>query len=242
MRSNSNRSGFVSLPLNSGLSSGLLHDCQEGDYRTAVYGLNSGQQTLLPINSTHFGVLVSGEAELITQGHARTVYAGEYFSVAGLATINSLGAGMVTSAYGYHGMNMIGGSLEKEGRLKYINSCTDSLIIPPPKRGDPCLNHLHFPKYVSQTDHTHPDVRVGMVVRGKGVCKLEGGEVPLIPGYAFIMQAETLHSFYTKRSTMDIVVFHPTTDFGPTDEDHPMLNRTIVEGVSANQLEGIRTK
>jgi len=41
---------------------------------------------------------------------------------------------------------------------------------------------------------------------------------------------------------MDVIAFHPDSDFGATDIDHPMINRTIVDGVSANQIEEIRTK
>lgn len=41
---------------------------------------------------------------------------------------------------------------------------------------------------------------------------------------------------------MDVIAYHPDSDFGPQDEDHPMVNRTIVDGVSASKLEAIRTK
>jgi len=27
---------------------------------------------------------------------------------------------------------------------------------------------------------------------------------------------------------MDIIAYHPDSDFGPTDIDHPMLNRTYI--------------
>ena len=38
---------------------------------------------------------------------------------------------------------------------------------------------------------------------------------------------------------MIVVAFHPDSDFGPTHEVHPMINRTIVEGVPASQLNSI---
>ena len=41
---------------------------------------------------------------------------------------------------------------------------------------------------------------------------------------------------------MDVIAFHPDSDFGPTDIEHPMINRTIVNGVKASELENIRTK
>ena len=51
------------------------------------------------------------------------------------------------------------------------------------------------------------------------------------------------HSFMTPETNgMDVIAFHPDSDFGATDINHPMINRTIVDGVSANMLEDIRTK
>jgi hypothetical protein len=41
---------------------------------------------------------------------------------------------------------------------------------------------------------------------------------------------------------MDVIAFHPDSDFGPEDENHPMINRTIVNGVSANAIDEIKTK
>ena len=41
---------------------------------------------------------------------------------------------------------------------------------------------------------------------------------------------------------MDVVAFHPDSDTGPQPDDHPMVNRTIVDGVSATNIAAIRTK
>ena len=38
-----------------------------------------------------------------------------------------------------------------------------------------------------------------------------------------------------------MIAFHPDSDFGPAPEDHPMINRTMVDGVSASRLDDIRT-
>jgi hypothetical protein len=152
----------------------------------------------------------------------------------------------------YNGMRMFGGPVEQVGRLKYIDGCTDSLLIPPVKLGDPCLNHLHFPTGINQTMHTHPSVRIGMVYRGHGACITPWGNERLTEGYAFIIHPENgkeheghpvgSHCFMTGDRTMDIIAFHPDSDFGPTDQEHPMLNRTIVDGVSAKHLTDIQTK
>lgn len=142
---------------------------------------------------------------------------------------------------GYAGMFGIGGPIEPVGRLKYIDGCTDSILVPPVKKGDPCLNHLHFPVGISQTMHTHPDIRLGVVAKGYGKCVTERREYDLVPGLVFAILPDGKHCFKTNKHTMDIIAFHPTTDVGPTDEAHPMINRTIVNGVKASDIPEIQT-
>lgn len=158
----------------------------------------------------------------------------------------------------FRAVDTFGGPIEAEGRLKYIDGCTDSLLIPPVKMGDPCLNHLHFPSNIEQTPHTHPTHRIGIVARGEGLCVTPFGNLPLTTGMIFVikewdgesydrgldgeMYATGTHCFYTDSNSMDVIAFHPDSDFGPTDIDHPMINRTIVDGVSAKQIKNIQTK
>ena len=152
----------------------------------------------------------------------------------------------------------IGGVVEEVGRLKYIDGCTDSLLIAPVKKGDPCLNHLHFPKEIIQTAHTHPSHRIGIVIRGSGECDTPFGKLPLEEGTIFVIKEYNgiekalgldgnkyeagTHKFNTYGSSMDVIAFHPDSDFGAEDEFHPMINRTIVKGVAANKIDEIRTK
>jgi hypothetical protein len=158
----------------------------------------------------------------------------------------------------YRAMFTIGGPIEEHGRLKYIDGCTDSLLIAPVKFGDPCFNHLHFPTDITQTPHTHPSHRIGIVAKGNGECITPFGNLPLTKGMIFVIKewdGKTFavgidgkeyeignHCFYTKDESMDVIAFHPDSDFGPKDEFHPMINRTIVNGISANQIDSIRTK
>lgn len=157
----------------------------------------------------------------------------------------------------YKAMHLIGGPIEETGRLKYIDGCTDSLLIPPIKKGDPCLNHLHFPPRIMQTMHTHPTDRVGIVTKGEGRCLTPFGNFPLKEGQVFIirhddgkksigdakrMHPNGSHCFQTFSKTMDVIAFHPDSDFGAEDQNHPMINRTIVKGVSASKIEDIQTK
>ena len=85
----------------------------------------------------------------------------------------------IVQATKYDGMRLFGGPVEQVGRLKYIDGCTDSLLIPPVRKGDPCLNHLHFPIGINQTMHTHPSIRIGLVYRGAGDCITPWGMCPL---------------------------------------------------------------
>ncbi len=42
-----------------------------------------------------------------------------------------------------------------------------------------------------------------------------------------------LLSFFTRDEALDVVAWHPDSDFGPRDDDHPMTNRTVIPaGVS----------
>lgn len=230
------RTGFLALEL----GPRVLYEHEDG---TQVSGFVPGACTRLPRGHSHFGVVLDGEVLLNYRDRRRPLYAGDYFSCVGPVLLTGNGSGIVISSRGYVGINMCGGPLEDQGRLRYIDGSTDTLLVPPVRKGDPCLNHLHFPPRTVQTPHTHPSIRVNAVYRGSGVCVLpdEGRRVPLVPGYAFVMLPETVHSFDTENDIMDVITFHPDSDTGMTDDDHPMVNRTFVDGVSANVIDSIRT-
>jgi hypothetical protein len=139
------------------------------------------------------------------------------------------GRGLVISRLGYRGLRQIGGPLEAEGRLRYIDGCSDTLLVCPPLLGEPCLNHLHIPAHTCQSIHTHPSVRIGAILKGRGECHTPQGVFPLQPGLAWYIPTGCLHSFVTTESSLDVVAWHPDSDFGPTHENHPMINRTILE-------------
>jgi hypothetical protein len=158
----------------------------------------------------------------------------------------------------FRASSTFGGVIEDIGRLKYIDGCSDSLLIPPVKMGDPCLNHLHFPDSIDQTEHTHPSHRIGIVAKGSGKCKTPYGNLPLSKGMIFVIKEWNFkdfaigedgkehpvgaHCFQTFDEGMDVIAFHPDSDFGATDVNHPMINKTFVDGVSASQLKEYQTK
>ena len=61
------------------------------------------------------------------------------------------------------------------------------------------------------------------------------------PGGVFVLTTDLVHSFHTGAEDMRIVVYHPDSDCGPSDDAHPMVNRTLVNGIPANQIFEIRT-
>jgi quercetin dioxygenase-like cupin family protein len=149
-----------------------------------------------------------------------------YFSVASSATLTTAGRAIVFTRLGTRGMFMVGGPIEEAGRLRYIDGCTDSLLVPPVVRGDPCLNLLHIPPGTRQTAHTHTSLRVGIIASGTGRCVKPEGVTPLARGHAFFIPAHAQHSFFTDEDALRVIAWHPDSDTGPSDEDHPMLNRT----------------
>lgn len=187
---------------------------------------------------THYGYVDRGPAYLMVGGLSLTLLPGMYFSVPGRFAILG-GRGIVASRENHRAFFHIGGPAEHAGRLKYIDGCTDSLLIPPIKKGDPCLNLLYFPAGIDQTAHTHPSDRIGMVMSGHGRCHAwnDGVEVvtELEAGTIFCIHANGLHKFSTPfGDDMRVLAFHPDSDFGPTDQYHPMKSRTIIDGVSAS--------
>ena len=222
------------------MRTGLLASIEEAEHPSRLFAWQ-GETLSLPDGATYFGYVQSGKTRIRTGGDSFPLRPGMYFSAPSAATIEGEGQGVVMARLGYAGFFQIGGPIEARGRLCYIDGCTDSLLLSPVMLGDPCLNLLHFPPGIRQTAHTHPSARLGMVTRGEGRCLLERETVPLLPGSVFIIEAGTVHGFSTEERDMTVIAYHPDSDFGPTHRDHPMINRTLVEGVSAKYLDQIQT-
>lgn len=198
----------------------------------------------LEADGTHFVFCYDGPTSVRKGPQGALLYSGMFASVPGGCNIEG-GRGIVVTRQGWYGDYLVGGPAPYEGRLRYIDGCTDSLLLPPPMRGDPCLNLLYFPPGIDQTFHTHPSDRIGMILSGKGQCETPEGRVDLEPGMIFCIHTNGVHRFRTPYAQdMRVLAYHPDSDYGPTHEDHPMLNRTFIDGVSAAapERESYRTR
>lgn len=197
----------------------------------------------LQANSTHFGYVWKGKTILNspTSG-VFTLKSGMYFSLPGSGTLLGDGQGIVITRLGYQGVFSIGGPVEANGRLRYIDGSSDNLLIPPVLKGDPCLNALYFPPGIKQTMHLHDSIRVGMIVSGQGECITPNEIISLEPGQVFVIPTNSLHSFQTTDKLMVCIAYHPDSNYGPTHENHPMILKTIVNGKSASLIPEIQTR
>ena len=219
---------------------GLLQTRVGAPYLTDLGGFSKGPLTLGD-HGSHYGFVQQGSLEVSCAAGRFSLQEGMYFCIPGAAELDARGGGFFVTRHGHEAFFQIGGPIEEKGRLRYIDGCTDSLLIPPILMGDPCFNLLHFPPGIFQTAHTHPSLRAGMVARGSGVCHLADRQVALEPGVIFHIPADTHHHFATTDQAMTVIAYHPDSDFGPQHDDHPMINRTMVDGVSARFLETIQT-
>jgi predicted RNA binding protein YcfA (HicA-like mRNA interferase family) len=227
----------------------MLHGVLYSDPATELRGIADSEPTII----TDGSVFVFVKRGAVWHNNDVRLRAGMYGCLPhGMLRAEEGTQAIAIRSRAYQGMAMYGGPVERVGRLRYIDGCTDSLLVPPVKKGDPCLNLLHFPRGIDQTMHTHPSVRLGMVHRGHGWCITPWGNVELTEGMIFAIHPSNgrdvdghpvgSHKFRTDESEMTVIAFHPDSDVGPTDELHPMLSRTIVDGVPATQLPNLWTR
>jgi hypothetical protein len=233
-------------------SAGYLFENQSVDNRhrhLASIGSSTRAATgVVPADGGCFGFIVSGAAQVTgIFNRSSEVRAGQFFTTAGDRDLHVtlLFAGsrvVVFQCFNYVGMATVG-QVEAEGRLGYIDGCKDTVLHGPLVKGLPCLNALFMPVNINQTQHTHPSTRLGVIMGGGGCCVTPTDTHALLPGDVFHLPANGYHRFLTGSEVgMSILAFHPDSDFGPTNEEHPMLNRTEVDGVSAKHLPEIQTR
>ena len=205
------------------IRSGLIQ--QLTTFPTDVYGWSDPLECQAP--GTYFGYVFDGRSRLKCESGEFELRTGMYFAVPNGLQISG-GTGLLIHAQHHHGFFHLGGPIELTGRLRYIDGCTDSLLIPPIIMGDPCLNLLHLPAGTRQTPHTHPSFRIGLILSGEGECVTPTERIALKPGLAFTIAEEGRHCFHTSHQSLLVLAYHPDSDCGPTHENHPMINRTII--------------
>ncbi len=216
----------------------LLND---GDSRgtSVLYGFENESephqhhsQVQIPDGGACYGFVGNGSLIASDSRVSWTLSAGQWFSLPQGChlTLAEHSQVVLVQRLAYHGIYAMGGPIETCGRLRYIDGCSDTLLCAPPIQGDPCLNLLHFPATIEQTAHTHPSTRAGMIARGHGCCHSGAKEIELLPGMIFYIGRDTEHRFSTRDQELDVIAYHPDSDWGPTHEQHPMVNRTWVDG------------
>lgn len=222
---------------------GALFDDSLGKNNSRIYGFENqspehldNKQATIADEGTCFGFVVSGRAGLQDRHVNWWLTAGQWFSMPNGLVLNLMSNSRVfiSQGLGYQGVYAMGGPIETQGRLRYIDGCSDTLLCAPLVLGEPCLNHLHFPSSIKQTAHTHPSTRAGIIANGKGVCVVDQQEIALSAGTLFYIAKNTEHCFITKTNTMDVIAYHPDSDWGPTHHEHPMVNRTWIDGHKIN--------
>ncbi len=208
---------------------------QSGGFQYEVRGCVR-REVLIDQGRFCFGIVVSGSLTIngsVCGANEFVAGAGTYFSLVGgsLSPQQDCSA-LVVLGGGNSPLAMIGGPVERVGRLRYVDGCSDTLLIPPSRLGEPCLNLLHMPVGTNQRMHFHPSDRVGVILRGQGECITDQWMKPLRAGQGWLIPEMTNHCFRTDTSPMDVIAWHPDSDYGPTDENHPMINRTWIRAKS----------
>lgn len=206
--------------------------------KTSLFGFENFSKEYSHLDSykflekgTLFGFVSKGTIKFSSLGVDWTICSNQWFSIAlheeleiNFSAKSKL---FVSLTHDYFGLPAMGGPVEDIGRLSYIDGCTDTLLMSPPLLGDPCLNLLHFPRNITQTMHYHPSCRTGIVNKGSGICDIEDGQIQLAEDDIFIIPKNFKHNFKTtNKEILNVISYHPDSDWGPTNEVHPMINRT----------------
>ena len=248
---------------------GLIYDNSDNKFPSKLYSWKNDSLKMPCQDSTSYIYCWKGDSRLYTENHTNPIFLEDnmWACVTGEFEVSG-GQGIIMERLNFTGgMYQVGGPMEAKGRYLYIDGCSDSLIIPPIKKGDPCLNLLYFPPRINQTMHTHPSMRVGMVVYGGGNCITPWRDIELYEGQIFLIHEghkdtfgtgegpigekvmfgakegiRGAHCFQTFDKPMIVVAYHPDSDYGPTDDEHPMINKTFIGGERANEQTEIRSK
>ncbi|HVY47279.1 MAG TPA: hypothetical protein VHB21_15430, partial [Minicystis sp.] len=177
-----------------------------------------GERRAGAATSTSYAFVLDGRARFRAGDLEFASGAGGFACLPGEVEIEAGGRVVVIERLGFRGVPTCG-AIEDKGRLAYIDGCSDTILCMPPRQGDPVFNHLHFPRGIEQSQHTHPSIRLGVVARGEGFAFARGPgsakwQEPLAAGSVFLLEAHEPHAFSTLESgaEMDVIAFHPDSD------------------------------
>ena len=77
-----------------------------------------------------------------------------------------------------------------------------------------------FPYFADGIPISHPPAPGGLVASGEGYClDGEGRQLQLQPGMVWVIPKGVQHSFHTRCKELNVVAYHPETNWGPMDEN-----------------------
>lgn len=191
------------------LRSGLLRDLEHTAHPSRVRGF-VGAALPLADEGTHFGVLFAGVAKIRAPQGGFPLVAGMWFSLPSGGTLVGHGEGVVATRLGWRGLFQVGGPMEPLGRLDQPDGCSHTVLVAPPGPGDPWLGHVHVPSGTRQRRQAWDRLRVGLVLRGHGICEVDGqGERDLHPGLVFVIEPLRAHALTTGEASLDVAIYDP---------------------------------
>jgi len=213
----------------------LEHD-GAGKVASILYGFDTRDRAAgarvarIPDLGASFGFVERGEVRVVDDYVDWTIRGHQWFRLRGglEATISPGSCLFVAQREDHRGLHVMGGPIEPSGRLRNLGGTSDTILVAPTVLGDPCLNHVHYPAGDGPPVHRHPSTRFAMVAHGQGRLERPGRDpVRLEAGMVLRITAGVEHRLVADPSRpMDVVTYHPDSDWGPTHDVHPVRNRT----------------
>ena len=137
-----------SISVDDGMSVFPMNQDHEIDFSDSIASLKiascSGGMKLAD-GASHF-IIAFGAALEVNTGEEREHLRPECFGVfSGPAVLEGDGRALVVSMDNYACPRLKGGPVEQEGRLRYVDGCSATILLSPPVKGEPCFNFMHLP-------------------------------------------------------------------------------------------------
>lgn len=180
----------------------------DGPHRIQFRQATKGRRQL-PNGWTHFGFFGSGSLRVKSGPAECSLRDGGFFRSPGQTQVDG-GNGFIVSLEGDHGFFQIGGPFDVVGRLPYPPGGEQNCLIWP---AAPLLASLNYLKMTAaegwQTEHTHPSLRLNIVLSGQAKCKTHEGVRTISAGDVVLLGSHEKHAFGEAAPSMTFVAFHP---------------------------------